>query len=296
MDNPAVSELDGLVLGISHGLTGINTKYLMGKVKSFCLSSQDIYFNYIITKKIWENYSEKLKQVKYIVFDMFDYTYFNYSTLDTGMLLNYLYDSGLKCPAEFDAVNNKNINNTVAEINMYMDSFLSQLSESETEKFDDIFENLKLNDENAYGDIFIENKYLKYEDVENYRLSPVNASIQVKMFKDTISKNIDYFVEFLKFVYGKNPDIKIFLCLLPKYIAVEWHESKDFGQWKTFFENIIRQLQNAFPKIYYLNYKEDIEISGNIANYRDITHLNCDGAVFFSKKLAGDIAKILGEL
>ncbi len=51
----------------------------------------------IITKRYvrcWDEYDEQIKSVKYIVIDMFDYTYFNYDVLMASECESYLESSG----------------------------------------------------------------------------------------------------------------------------------------------------------------------------------------------------------
>ena len=49
-------KLDGLILGISHGMTGIIEEKMPGNACNLCYSSQDIYFNYSTLKKCFEEY------------------------------------------------------------------------------------------------------------------------------------------------------------------------------------------------------------------------------------------------
>ena len=78
------------------------------------------------------------------------------------------------------------------------------------------------------------------------------------------------------------------MCLLPKYKIVEDFEESHFSVWKEFFEGTLVKMQDQFPFVY-LNYKKDLEISGRKEYYWDLTHLNYDGSVCFTKKLAEDI-------
>lgn len=293
MENPEITKLDGLVFGISHAESGIRSEYLPGCVKNFSVSSQDIYFNYITAQRLWSDYFEKVTDVKYIVFDMFDYTYFNFESMLTGATINYFGNSGLRCPDEFDRMGNKNVAASSSAINMYLDSKLSQLSEDKVKVFDEVFTDLMQNDDYAYSDHVIENKHLKMEDIEKYQNKPTITSVQANIFEESMDRNVNYFLEFLLFIFRKNPNMKVFLCLLPKYFEVEQFEKANFGQWKNLFEGLIQQIQKKFPNVYYLNYKEDNEVSGNIEYYRDLTHLNHEGAICFTKKLAKDIARYL---
>lgn len=297
IENPQIQKLDGVVFGISHGKTGIKTDYLPGEVCNFSESSQDIFFNFHIAKRIWEEYPEKLQNIKYVIIDMFDYTYFNFETMFTGATLPYFIDSGLECPKEYDTLENKNIKMTSArEINEYLKAIRPFSTENEREILFSCFQNVLENDENAYcHNPLREIVYkLTLDDIEKYKQAPTVTAVQTKVYEKTIQKNIEYFCEFLNFLYGKNSQIKVILCLLPKYKVVEEYEKKVLGIWKGYFEDILRNIQIKFPFVF-LNYKDDEEISGNIDFYWDITHLNREGSICFSKKLSKKITEILEE-
>ena len=89
--------IDGLIFGISHGRMGIDENYLPGNVINLSCSSQDIYFNFRTLYNVIKKYPEKLANVKYLIFDMFDYTYFNYDTLMAGECETFLEASGFEC-------------------------------------------------------------------------------------------------------------------------------------------------------------------------------------------------------
>ncbi len=56
-------KLDGLILGISHGMVGIVEDAMPGNVCNLCHSSQDIYFNYQTLKKCYEQYFYEIKDI-----------------------------------------------------------------------------------------------------------------------------------------------------------------------------------------------------------------------------------------
>ncbi len=128
------------------------------------------------------------------------------------------------------------------------------------------------------------------EMIEEYRKCGNITSIQTNIFEESIERNMRYLVCLLEFLLEKNPEMKIFLCLLPKYKVVEDFEESQFSLWKEFFEETLVKLQGRYPFIY-LNYKKDQEISDHKEYYWDLTHLNYDGSVCFTKKLAADIRR-----
>ena len=128
--------LDGIIFGISHGQTGIVEESLPGNVLNFCSSSQDIYFNTKILSALAEEYYDFICNAKYVIFDMFDYTYFNYDVLLSNELLNYLGFNGFFCE-------NRNSNNKKIDVNyinqLLTDTFSLCCNSSAQEEFTSIF-------------------------------------------------------------------------------------------------------------------------------------------------------------
>ena len=96
MERKADKPLDGIVLGISHGRDGIAEEYLPGNVCNLSSNSQDIYFNYKVLESLYEEYYVKIKDIKYVVFDMFDYFYFNFDTIQTGAMMRFVEANGFE--------------------------------------------------------------------------------------------------------------------------------------------------------------------------------------------------------
>ena len=107
LSNPQIGKLDGIVLGISHAEEGIRSSLLPGRAANFASSSQDLYFNYFTAQKIWEEYPDKVSDLKYVVIDMFDYTYFNFESMLTGATIDFFRTSGLDCPETFNDMGGK---------------------------------------------------------------------------------------------------------------------------------------------------------------------------------------------
>ncbi len=290
LSNPDIDKLDGIVFGISHAEVGILSSLLPGRAANFASSSQDIYFNYLTAQKIWKEFPEKVSDLKYAVIDMFDYTYFNFETMLTDATINFFQISGLDCPALFDKIGNKNISASAEEINAYLQTQWPHATTTEQAVFSQLFKNAKDYDEHAYCDYPLTDRTrkLQQDTIQGYHDNPNITSIQINTFGESIERNLEYFCEFLRFLKSKNPDLVIFLCLLPKYRDVEEFEISQFAVWKEFFENLLSKVQKKVPFIYF-NYKEDISLSCNPDYYWDMTHFNHDGSVAFTKKLANAI-------
>lgn len=288
--NPNIKKLDGLVLGISHAEAGIRSGFLPGCAVNCASSSQDLYFNYFTAQKIWERFPQKVSELKYVVIDMFDYTYFNFESMLTGATVDFFRVSGLDCPEQFNEMGNKNVSQSADELNAFLKTQWPNSNEYEKAILQEIFGDMISQDEHAYCDyplvdrerVVPETMIREYMDCANI------TSIQTNIFEESIERNTRYLVCLLTFLLEKNPEIKIFLCLLPKYKIVEDFEGRHFSVWKEFFEETLAKLQDTYPFIY-LNYKKDKEISDHKEYYWDLTHLNYDGSVCFTKKLAEDI-------
>lgn len=226
--------LDGIIFGISHGQTGIVEETLPGNVLNFCSSSQDIYFNTKILSALAEEYYDFICNAKYVIFDMFDYTYFNYDVLLSNELLNYLGFNGFFCE-------DRNSNNKK---------------------------------------IFRQNKILDDYSISTYMLpnSLVFSSIQRHIFEPTIQFQVANLDHFCRLLFRLNPDIQIIGVLLPKYYIVEENEKIVNQIWKPHFENIISSFQQKYTNFSFFDFKNLTSISKKQEYYRDLSHLNCNGA------------------
>lgn len=292
LSNPNKERLDGVVFGISHAEAGIRSSYLPGCAVNCAVSSQDLYFNYFTAQKIWEEFPQKVANLKYVVIDMFDYTYFNFESMLTGATVDFFRSSGIDCPEVFNEMGNKNVSESADELNAYLKTQWPNANEYEKNVLQDIFGNMINQDEHAYCDypLLDRERVMTQEMIEEYRKCGNITSIQTNIFEESIERNMRYLVCLLEFLLEKNPEMKIFLCLLPKYKEVEDFEESQFSLWKEFFEETLVKLQGRYPFIY-LNYKKDQEISDHKEYYWDLTHLNYDGSVCFTKKLAADIRR-----
>lgn len=226
--------LDGIIFGISHGQTGIVEESLPGNVLNFCSSSQDIYFNTKILSALAEEYYDFICNAKYVIFDMFDYTYFNYDVLLSNELLNYLGFNGFFCE-------DRNSNNKK---------------------------------------IFRQNKILDDYSISTYMLPNrlVFSSIQRHIFEPTIQFQVANLDHFCRLLFRLNPDIQIIGVLLPKYYIVEENEKNVNQIWKPHFENIISSFQQKYTNFSFFDFKNLTSISKKQEYYRDLSHLNCNGA------------------
>jgi len=117
------------------------------------------------------------------------------------------------------------------------------------------------------------------------------GEIVTKRFEKTISDNIRIIEEFIKQVCNIAPECKIIFTLIPRYITMEKTLSVFMRDWKREFNNIICGLQGKYG-VYFIDYKNRTEISGNNHLFWDINHLNTMGGRCMTSILNEDIRKI----
>lgn len=276
---------DGLILGISHGKVGINPKYLSKSFYNFAWGSQDLFYNLKQLNELQKNYKERIKNLQYVILDMFSYTYFNYDVSLTKNALKYFRDVGL----DFDELHN------------FPKDIIESLKTSRKNQeilFNDLFNSNIINvkddmkEVGSYDDMYSDfsskkarNKILSDEEIKTYKRSQiVYSSIQKKEFSDTEKENIKVFEEILKTLKEINHNIKIYIVLIPQYKVVEDNLKIMEQEWKIKFYNTL----NNFKKNYnfkVLDFKNNEEISSEKKYYYDMYHLNYEGAKRFTKLL-----------
>lgn len=283
-------KLDGLVLGISHGMTAIDEDLLPGEVCNLCESSQDIYFNCKVMEHMIDEYYEQIKELKYVVIDMFDYTYFNFDTIQTGAYEPFLENSGFLCESRMPWLKEKSVEDINEDI-----ARKRRAAESESSQriLDSLFPNIMENGEDAYkGEMVLKErkKTLSDEVINRYMNRPTYTSIQLRVFEKTIEFQIDNFEKLIQLIRGINPNINILLLLLPKFYGVEEQEKIVNATWKDFFYQVIEEVQSKYSRVYFMDEKENIDFSARKDLYQDLTHFNYNGAEEFSNYLS-DVIK-----
>lgn len=282
MNRKLNQKLDGLVLGISHGMVGIVEGKMPGKVCNLCYSSQDIYFNYLTLKKCYEQYYYEIKDLKYVVIDMFDYFYFNFDTILSGAFDSFFEASGFLCEERSPW----NKVQSVQQINeILIDIWQEGKTAWEQKLFSEFFPYARERDRGVYKENTVYDARLADSEILKFKSSPKVPELESKIFHHTIQFQVDNMVKLFLLLKKIQPQIRIFLVLLPKYKVVEDFEKSLNWTWKTFFMNIIGELKKDFA-FELLDFKDYEEISAHKENYRDLTHLGPDGAVRFTEHLS----------
>lgn len=276
---------DGMVLGISHAEVGIIPEILGENFVNLAVSSQDLYYNYKTLEYCAEKYHDKISELKYLIIDMYDYTYFNYDVSKSNTILAYYSGRGFNLDKHnFDK--NKNISYTYEEGMLYLlNREYKHVDTNKMHTWEQLFGDIHNQDGyKNYGvaeNIKIRNSIVTDEDVDQYK---VDTPIVMKRFEETIQENIKIFDDLLNLAYKINPDIKIFCVLMPRYHKIQEKSQALYSSWKDEFSEIMREFKDKY-KFEYLDMKED-EISLHREYFKDVSHLNYLGAIAYSKKLA----------
>jgi len=285
MRNPNYPNYEGMILGISHSEVGIITKYLS---KSFCnlaVSSQDLYYNLKTLEYCISNYYDKIKNLQYVIIDMFDYTYFNYDVSLSNTAAGYWSWGGYNLDSH-NFNQNKNFNFSFDQIIDYFRNIrLGGITEKEVDAWEDLFSNIfSYNNYKDFTNIDgIENRLQIVSD-EQIKSFNTEVSIVRNKYSYTINENIKIFDKLINTLRNLNPSIKIYTLLMPKYLEIENIESLNIENWKKYFEDTIM----SFIKLYNIEYydlKNCTGISAHKMYYQDAAHLNYLGAINFTNYL-----------
>ncbi|ADL50498.1 SGNH/GDSL hydrolase family protein [Clostridium cellulovorans] len=282
---------NGIILGLSHSEVGINPKYLKANFCNLSVSSQDIYYNLMTLKHCIKNYPDKIKNLRYAIIDMFDYTYFNFDVSLSNKIIHY-YSWGGYHKAYHNYLENKryspDINDELSKKNF---KIIESLSSQELTLRDELFENMYDDTQcklfNDFPSASNRNKRIEkgFNDFCMPDHMPKHAK---KRYQKTIDENISYFDEILNSLHTINANIKIYIVLIPRYDAVEEIHRIEYVNWKREFEEIIYKFQQKY-QFKYLDFKDYKQISNNNNFYYDTAHLNYDGATAFTNLLNSHI-------
>ena len=286
MTNHPEQKYDGMILGISHAEVGLIPRCFDGNFCNLAITSQDIYFNLKTLEYCLANYPEKIRNLKYLIFDLYDYTYFNYDASLSKNAVNYYSLGGY--PEEHHFSRNKhfqvsfeNVITTILADRYHgiTDSMISLWNEL----FPDIYTQFDYLEFPFISTTYLRTKMISDKDIENYY---ANTSIVEKIFNDTIQENIQHFYALLDLAYRINPAMKVYLILLPRNFHAQLKGNAlypQYTQWKEMFETILREANKTYP-FTFLDFK-DHEMSKEKKYYYDVSHFNYYGAVTFSRFL-----------
>ncbi len=269
------NHIDGLILGLSHGRDGIDIDGLKGKWCNLAIGSQDLYYNFNQLKHIRDDYPSKIEHLKYVIIDMYTYTYFNYDVSLTHGAINYYFHSGFGDDESHNYKFNKFFHKSVED---YITEIYCQINYCK--KYSQLFNDfINMRFKLSY---IRKNKLslLDINEIKKYKYSNIERNI----YKQTIKENIEIFEDIIKLLLDINKDVKIYLILIPQYIEKEKKIKEIEQKWKVEFYNIIDNIKTMY-KVKVLDFKNCESISSNKDFYYNNGHLNFDGSKEFTKIL-----------
>ena len=285
MKNPLIPKYDGMILGISHANYGIIPRCLNVPFCNLAVPSQDIYYNLKTLEYCLANYRSRIADLKYLVIDMFDYTYFNYDVSLSKTAVSYYYYYGGYILDAHNFAGNKNFDYGFEQMRrLLQEKKLAGIDHEKMLLWEQIFDNVHAGTQyREFGNpvkLFERARIVKKKDLDEYR---VCTSIVQNTYQDTIKENIAHFYELLHLAYQLNPDLKVFVVLRPRYAEAEKMAAQAYAGWKKIFYDIIEESGRQYP-FRFIDFKGH-EISQERACYYDISHLNYYGAVKFTHLL-----------
>lgn len=274
----------GMILGISHSEVGIVPELFDEPFVNLSVSSQDLYYNLKTLEYCIKNYPERILGLKYLIIDMFDYTYFNYDVSKSKTIVTYISAHGfINCEHNFAL--NKNYDIDYHDFLPYVLSrYYEGISESKIDTFKKLFGDIHEKDNykgfSVSEQLCERNRIVTEDDVINY---VVDKSIVKNRYEDTIHENVSIFHKIIEMVKAINPDIRIICMLMPRYAKAQEKAAEAYKDWKKEFYEIIETAQQKYDFEFW-DMKE-IPISQRTEYYMDISHFNYAGALAFTKML-----------
>lgn len=282
----------GIILGNSHAAKAINSRCLTGSWCNLSNGSEDIYYHFVTLKICKERYGERIKKLKYLIIDMWDYEAFNYDVSVTKVILNYWSHGGI-----IEDIHNykSNIHYHVSPEDLLkkFGFYSPDVPKADKVLANELFDFLIVKEK--YDDLFCQNgsSYTFYRDYPSVYRFGKNLSLPDNLYmekakhkyEDTIQENIEVFDKLIGLAKEINKNIKIIILLTPRLFEVEkaHSENKKMMQWKYEFEKIISPYIS--DNICYLNMKNLRSISGNSFFYEDAGHMNAVGANAYTSYL-----------
>lgn len=272
--------LQCMILGNSHARDGILADYLPMPSVNLATSSQDIYFNTRIFELCLAEHKDALSQLKYIIFDLYDYNIFNIDVSATEDFFNYLASGGVLEAHNYEKSKQckKGFEKDVFD-RLY---FLTSKSDSIERIMQALFY-----DTGSKLDESIEESYCRTKVI--HKMEPLATEkcfggVVTKRYEETIYENRIILENFCQNVSRLDSNIQIIFTLLPRYITMERIMEPIMCKWREEFEAIVGMLCDKYnAKL--LNMKNRKDISENPYFYWDINHLNTAGGISMTSLL-----------
>ncbi|SCY05402.1 hypothetical protein SAMN02910292_00723 [Lachnospiraceae bacterium XBB2008] len=287
MNDPGFPGYEGVILGLSHAEFGILADNLSVPMANLSVSSQDLYYNLQTFKYVMNKYSDRFSALNYLILDMYNYNYFNYDLSLSKIVAPYWYYGGGYNIDDHNYPDNKNFEYTLENIRDAIDKkLLSGITDDHIYLWTEFFD-MECNHESRheyyvnYPGIHKRSQMINEDIIRDFNYTPSNV---VKRFESTIEENVRIFDEMLSYAREVNPDVKIYVLLMPVNAeAWEFGGKKEYLKWKPEFESIISRAKEK-NDFFYLDMM-DSELSHDTKSWYDTEHLNYYGAIQFTELL-----------
>lgn len=271
----------GIILGLSHARVGICPEMIPINVADISVSAQDIYYNYSTLKYIISKYRNRLKNIQFAVYDVFDYTYLNYDVSLSNNACQYYKWGGYSLdPHNFNS--NKNFD-------VDFDEFISSIQSNK----------LKTGVEHFCNECIIRGNFIKHYnkaevDMIGSRTKTVSPeevlaydgdnSLVNKRFESTIKENMELLNKTMELLKSINPNMRIKLVILPHYPQACRQIECKYKDVKKMFLDRMNSLSKMWDDVEFYDLKELPEFENEMYFY-DCEHLNYFGAMKFTNVL-----------
>ena len=285
MDNPMKRNYTGMVLGLSHAQVGILPELMEGNFCNLAVSAQDLFYNLKTLQYCRKHHSEKIKDLKYLVVDMYNYNFFNFDTSLSRHAVNYLRWGGYSLDRH----------NFPQNPNLPGLDFEEEVKKAESEREKNVTREGVALWKKLFPDAHKEDGYRGFAN-------PTKVYQRTKVFGNdyydedmgfrgtvktvhgnTIKENEGYLQKIIELGYEINSDIKIYLVLIPRFYWSQVKARTYFKDWKEMFYSYMEKMKREYG-IKFLDFK-DSDMAKDIHNYYDESHLNYFGAIKFTKML-----------
>lgn len=282
MAHADVENIEGLIFGTSYARNNILVDYLSVPFVNLGVPSQDMYANLESFKACIQKYGDRLKRLKYIIIDMFDYNYFNFDASLCKLFFTHLEYGGIINKHNFDE--NRNYEGAFEK---ELFSGLGIMRDRVSEVIlDRLFEE-------HYALEHPINTSCRWKCIEHATPLPMGhfqSFVMKKRDAKTVKENIKNFEMLISAIEEFNPDIKVLLILFPKYITLEETKDSLIGTWKEEFNEIVERVCEK-ENVFFKNYKFCSGIADNRHLWFDIDHMNTIGARCMTSIIEEDLKR-----
>lgn len=285
MSNPRYDEIKGLILGLSHAEVGLISSMFPQLTCNIATGAQDIFYNLRCLQYCGEHHKNHLRTLEYVIFDMYDYSYFNTDTSLGKNAVNYFlnWDGFIWDGHHFDR--NKNFDFSYEELlDQIQNAICEGIEVGEKEAFLQLFpEVMKITGYDEFSDDFkVRNisKIVTQDEIDNY---DIESSVLTQRFEGTEKENIALFGELLALLKNINENMVIKIILMPRVCQIEERMVKYDSLLRPRFYEIMNGFIDEGFNIEIIDLKGLEEISLHNEYYYDVEHLNHKGAECFTK-------------